>query len=387
MAVKVKDLLKLKLFSSAKVVAGVNGLEKEINRINFSDCPVMNDTLDLELVMAGDFYINSMYIVKDDVVEMKRLFDLYINSSSSGVCVIDEFVKELPNEIKKYADYHDFPVILIDTNVPYAEIIRICTEMILLEQADIISEMRLDKLLEEKISKDEVVSTAVRINRSFKAYYTVVYIYGNTDKESINLIRKELNANYDFEAIKYRGNILLIINTNKSVMFPIHLDYAEKVIGKYCKDYVMGISNPFEYKEDFNYCLRQSIAALELSSISIKKRIYYKDLNIYKFLYPARNDRYLLEFYNEIFQPLQTYDEYYNADIINTLETFLDNEGDYKKTSHILHQHENTVRYRILKAKKLLDLEKDPIKFIEQTSLAIKIHKILKINKTKTVND
>ena len=77
--------------------------------------------------------------------------------------------------------------------------------------------------------------------------------------------------------------------------------------------------------------------------------------------------------------PLKEYDQYYNSDIIHTVEVYLENNGDYKKTAQILHQHENTVRYRILKAKKLIDLENEHLKFIEQVSLALKMDKIMNI--------
>ncbi len=85
--------------------------------------------------------------------------------------------------------------------------------------------------------------------------------------------------------------------------------------------------------------------------------------------------------------PLKEYDEYYNSDIVNTVEVYLENNGDFKKTAQILHQHENTVRYRILKAKKLLDLKNDHLKFIEQISLALKMDKIINIDSNKTVVD
>lgn len=94
-----------------------------------------------------------------------------------------------------------------------------------------------------------------------------------------------------------------------------------------------------------------------------------------------------MEFYREVFMPLKEYDEYYNSDIVNTVEVYLENKGDFKKTAQILHQHENTVRYRILKAKKLLDLENDHLKFIEQISLALKMEKIINIDSNKTVVD
>lgn len=175
----------------------------------------------------------------------------------------------------------------------------------------------------------------------------------------------------------------MIMNFNKQVMFKTHIEYVERIVKQYTKDYILGVSNTFSNKEEFNYCARQSLSSYELSFVTKDKVVFYKELNVYKLLYPMRDSRYLKEFYMEIFMPLKEYDEYYNSDIIHTVEMYLENNGDYKKTAQILHQHENTVRYRILKAKKLLDMENDHLKFIEQISLALKMDKIINIDGKK----
>jgi DNA-binding PucR family transcriptional regulator len=65
--------------------------------------------------------------------------------------------------------------------------------------------------------------------------------------------------------------------------------------------------------------------------------------------------------------------------LINTIEAYLNCDGDYKKTATLINQHENTVRYRISKAKRFLNLENDNFKFIEQVSIALKIKNLLKL--------
>jgi DNA-binding PucR family transcriptional regulator len=96
-------------------------------------------------------------------------------------------------------------------------------------------------------------------------------------------------------------------------------------------------------------------------------------------IYPIRDSRIITNFHEETIVPLVEYDKYYNSDIVETVEKYIKNDGNYKKTALDLNQHENTVRYRILKAKKLLGLENSHFEFIEQVSIGLKIDKILKI--------
>ncbi len=379
MAVRVEDLLELNLFDSARIAAGEKGLKNEIKRVNFSDCPILNDVIDHEIVVRGDFFINSLYIVKDDYNEMKKVFEFYINTGSAGVCIIDEYIDEIPKEIKKLADSNNYPILFINKNIPYGEIIRTTTEMILLEKIDTISEMRIDRLLNENLSDEEVLSLAMRINGAFKNYYSALYIsFTNFNKRNLSFIRNEISNNYEFEAIQYKNNIIVIINFSKQVMLNSFINYITKIIEKHGDDFRIGISNIFTEKKDFNYCIKEAFNATEISEIIKEKIVYYKDLSIYKLIYPIKNSRILKDYYEEVIKPLKEYDKYYNSNILETVEKYIDYDGDYKKTASYLEQHENTVRYRILKAKKLLGMEDSHFKFIEQISIGLKIDKIYK---------
>lgn len=381
MSVKIRDLLVLNLFKSAKIEAGEKGLDNEIKRINFSDCPILEDVLDYKLVKKGDFFINSLYIVKDDEEKIMKLFEFYVKSESSGAIVIDEFVKKLPIRVIEYANKNNFPIIFIDSNVPYADIIKATMEMILLDQSDIISEMRIDRLLDKSIRKEEVILSAKHINGSFKKNYASLYFkMNNISFEKERFLRSDLKGINEFESLKYKNGILVIINFDKQRTFDSQVKYIIDLIERHCDKYKVGVSNIFTKIDNFHYCIRQAISSFEISKIIDDNVVHYKDLNVYKILYPLKDTYHIKDFYKEILHPIKEYDNYYKSDLIKTIEIYLENDGDFKKTATQLHQHENTIRYRILKTKKLLDLENNHLKFIEQISLALKIDKILRLD-------
>ena len=59
MSVTVSDVLQLDILNSAKVIAGKNGLDREVLRINFTDCPI-NPLVDADLILSGDAFICSL---------------------------------------------------------------------------------------------------------------------------------------------------------------------------------------------------------------------------------------------------------------------------------------------------------------------------------------
>jgi|LGOV01.1.fsa_nt_gb hypothetical protein len=143
--------------------------------------------------------------------------------------------------------------------------------------------MRIDRLLDVDINRQEVAAIATRINGSFKNLYNCLYInVENLPGDRLSYLRKELNSNYDFEALKYRNNILMIMNFNKQVMLKTHIEYVEKIVNQYTNDYKIGVSDTFSPKDEFNHCVRQSLSSYELSFTTEDRVVFYKDLNVYK---------------------------------------------------------------------------------------------------------
>ena len=67
----------------------------------------------------------------------------------------------------------------------------------------------------------------------------------------------------------------------------------------------------------------------------------------------AEDPRELQGFFDETVAPLVTYDEQYETELVRTLETFLDADGNVARTSEKLFTHRHTIRYRLERVKEL----------------------------------
>ena len=85
----------------------------------------------------------------------------------------------------------------------------------------------------------------------------------------------------------------------------------------------------------------------------------------------------LLDFCQETLSPLEEYEAAENVDLLNTVAVYIECDGNVKQASSILHQHENTVRFRISKAQSLLNLSNNRFLFIEKVSFALRARKLL----------
>ena len=83
----------------------------------------------------------------------------------------------------------------------------------------------------------------------------------------------------------------------------------------------------------------------------------FEETGAYRLLLPAmaEDPRELQGFFDETVAPLVAYDDQYETELVRTLETFLDADGNVAKTSEKLFTHRHTIRYRLERVKELTD--------------------------------
>src|SRR6267143_3498462 len=79
------------------------------------------------------------------------------------------------------------------------------------------------------------------------------------------------------------------------------------------------------------------------------------------------------------FAPLIAYDEQYDTELVRTLESFLDADGNVAKTAQKLYTHRHTIRYRLERVKELTGLDVSSTDGREKLGLGLKAMKVLGI--------
>jgi hypothetical protein len=112
-----------------------------------------------------------------------------------------------------------------------------------------------------------------------------------------------------------------------------------------------------------------------LSSLS------FEETGAYRLLLPAISEdpSELQGFFDETIAPLVTYDEQYETELVRTLETFLDADGNVARTAEKLFTHRHTIRYRLDRAKELTGLDVSSTDGRERLSLGLKAMRVLGI--------
>jgi hypothetical protein len=93
----------------------------------------------------------------------------------------------------------------------------------------------------------------------------------------------------------------------------------------------------------------------------------------------SENPRELQRFYAETVEPLVAYDEQYETDLVRTLESFLDADGNVAGTAQRLFTHRHTIYYRLERVRELSGLDVSSSDGREKLSLGLKAMRVLGI--------
>ena len=107
----------------------------------------------------------------------------------------------------------------------------------------------------------------------------------------------------------------------------------------------------------------------------------YSQIGIYKYVMSLVNNPMLYHEVEESVSILQKYDASHDVNLLETVISYVKNNGDFAKTSEELFQHSNTVRYRIRKAEQLLGLP--DFATAEEMALIIRcylLHNVMTLN-------
>ncbi len=102
----------------------------------------------------------------------------------------------------------------------------------------------------------------------------------------------------------------------------------------------------------------------------------------YRLLLPAMSEDpgELKRFYEETIAPLVAYDDQYETDLVTTLETFLDCDGNVANTSGRLFTHRHTVRYRLVRVHELTGHDVASTDGRERLGLGLKAMRVLGVS-------
>jgi DNA-binding PucR family transcriptional regulator len=135
------------------------------------------------------------------------------------------------------------------------------------------------------------------------------------------------------------------------------------------------------YRAGHEALLAANVAEAKPDADAALVALAFEDTGAYRLLLPAMSEdpAELQRFYEETVAPLVAYDDQYETELVQTLETFLDADGNVAGTAQRLFTHRHTIRYRLERVRDLTGLDVSSTDGRERLGLGLKAMRVLGI--------
>jgi GTP:adenosylcobinamide-phosphate guanylyltransferase len=315
---------------------------------------------------------------------MRAYMKALIDTGACGLCLLDEYVNDLPLAVKQLCDESKLPVITVNASVPCADMIREITELVILDQKNELLHNQIRVLTSGHLDDTSKELIVQGFNPHFQNNVAAVYIMPD-DPEQLRRHEDAITHIFNrgllsFGALFEDGILGLVGNSNRqgSDSKPL-IDFYIDEVRKIAPDVFIGVSKLSLAASDCDYAIRQAVtvAGANISNVTGKRVTYYDDLGILKLLLILSKSQDAIDFVHELVGPILDYDNEHHMDLFPTLESFLAHKRDLKETAKAMYVHVNTVRYRLEKVKSLVSAEHQSMDdFLESFALAYKLYKL-----------
>ncbi len=150
--------------------------------------------------------------------------------------------------------------------------------------------------------------------------------------------------------------------------------------------FALGRSRIAEDPGEFPRAAGEALLAANVAEGSSQEGVLaFEQTGAYRLLLSAmsENPSELQRFYAETVEPLVAYDEQYETDLLQTLETFLEADGNVAGTAQRLFTHRHTIYYRLERVRELTGLDVSSSDGREKLSLGLKAMRVLGISSAR----
>jgi sugar diacid utilization regulator len=403
MGTKCKDILILPSLKKLRLVAGKNGLDRNLSWVHVSDVPEVS-----QWVHGGELLFTTGIGIRDNVNILMKIIEEINSKNLAGLVInVGPYIKNIPKEAVVLADRLDFPLFELPWDVKLVNVTEIICNFIIKKQTEERSiEEFLGNILFSDFKSEEVLLSRAEYH-GFNISHQNCVMITDIDEFAQFISKNEIYDERRIIEIKSclqqivnntleksgkralsticRDSVVSLISKEESEDKSLIIKIAEEIRKNVVRQMTpltvsIGIGRYYSDLKDVKNSLKEAERALKLvSKIGGDNSIYsYSEAGIFRLLFEMKDNREMKFFFNDLMEPMMIYDEGSKAVLINTLEIFLRKNGNLIKTAEALFIHRSTLKYRIKKIEEILNVDLSDWETRFNLQIALAIGKFLK---------
>lgn len=377
--VTVADIIALPAFKQVELVAPCEGAEaREVRNVGILDCPP--DYNEYSVYKPGELILTNLGFACGDPALAEKSLLTMLRRDVAAIAVKTVYNPPISDNVCKASSACGVPVYVYDgayhETVAYQSLDLIQRDRAELDKGKALDELlnphdgdkvrtKLSALVGATGSKLQCFAFALRAGDTCSFYALL-----DSVSASLQVVKAEQVAIESASVCRYHDCILAFVSygpaseEDQATAEQRCLAAAQLESGLCC-----GVSQTV-HLSDGDLGIRQAFAALEGAQKQGERLMHFSQLHLAAFAAAVRADRLFTSTSNLYRSLLETYDKEHGAELLRTAEVFVSWHGDVKAVAEELHQHPNTVRYRMRKTKAILGIpEGDDKMFLRLLSL------------------
>ena len=367
--ITVMELVAHPVFKEFKLLAGESGLYNPVLGTAIFEWESADDVE--RTFSEGEFVVTTLSQAKNDVSLAEKCIKLLIQKGVCAIGIKTVYFKEISEELKAYSDQHKIPIFFFRDTF-FDDIIYTIKNVLISNSMNTDYKSKLTCLLKADSDSDTIIKIAKEINPFFLD--KIICCFASLNNKNIkneedleqahtHIIDQKYNKLLDskslvYSMISYEGGILIIYTAK---IFPVDIslefmDFLDKN-GINSNNFKMGLSNIHLGLENLAMAVQESIYSNASCVIDNESILFFDSIGLDRMLMPVHNDAWTKRYYNSYLEKILAHDVIHNSKIMETLIEYVKSNGDIKLTAKNSFQHSNTIRYRLEKAKKLLNID------------------------------
>lgn len=380
----VMELLSFPLFRGFKLVSGYGGLYNPVSGTGIFE---WESSYEVERNFEpGEFVVTTLSLARSDTALAECSIRMLIDKKVSAIAVKDIYFHEISEELKVYSDSRQVPVFFFSDTF-FDDIIYMIKNTLLTHSRDFGLDEQIAFLLDGARSPEQKKRKAKEINPFFHSHLICCFSSGQEGSQW-QKERKELLLDPEetvYSIINYQQGILVIYSVKVPISDQIRdssvFDLEDKLMQFLDKCGLrrsvsrIGISSTVKGLENLGEIIQECLYAHSSCWLNQAEELTFRESGLDQIVLPMCDSLWARKYYDGLLSVITEYDTLHGAKLMETLLEYVGSNGDTKLTAQKLYQHSNTIRYRIGKIRKLLNLEED-FNSQAQLYLFVRLHQI-----------
>lgn len=378
--IRIKELFRLQNLRNLRLIAGQEGIEKTVNAAVLLEYD--SSRMELPDFYRGDLVVTTLAYARGDSQLVAQSLQSLMNQGIAALLVKTAYFSELPASVIAQANRMGIPLFLFDETY-IEEVILEVTELIRGKRHFVGYEQELDALMRGGLSAEQVKEKVQRIDPVGAKAYRLYAIYA---REWMNVLENRLYAllTGDPEAesrlvcMQWRRMMIILRRGDEQESIDPREEIAQLLekAGVEKAELHIGVSAAYTEQLSFGVALCEAVYGARAARIEGVPILGADELGLYSYLFPMSENAFVCEQCRRHLARIREYDAVNRTSLEQTAQAYVTSRMEIAAAAKALYQHPNTVRYRLTKIQKLLNMEDDAV-FAPMLSLMVHLTKIL----------